>query len=304
MEKENLELKTYLENLGVSKILYNNTINLNEILKSITYENSETANLSLEIEKLKQIIEENGYVKNDKIKAVKEKDIKIDKLKKVIAITGNYGSGKSLVSVILGKTLKKYNINTIIVDFDIINSSINMLFRVPKYTLEYKTITDPNQCIRKISTNLDVFCGIDLLFNEENKIDYEKVRNLFENLKNKYDLVLVDTSSETNLKYIKTVLLNVDKIIFLIEPSMLEIKKSQNLLEIYIENWEIPINKFKIILNKVNNNSIDEEILKNIFNKIDIVGRLSFSSNYTAFSNDVSKGNLMYNKYMKMLNKI
>jgi Flp pilus assembly CpaE family ATPase len=115
---------------------------------------------------------------------------------------------------------------------------------------------------------------------------------------------LVDTSSETTLKYIKTVLLNVDKIIFLIEPSLLEIKKAENLLEIYIEDWEIPVNKFKIILNKVNINSIDEEIIKNMFNKIEIVGKLSFSSHYTAFSNDVRKECLMYNKYMKILEKI
>jgi cellulose biosynthesis protein BcsQ len=303
MEKEDVTLRKYLENIGVLKIFVDNTNTLEDIIKSIEYENIETANLSIEIEKLKQIIKENGYVKEEE-KDDKPKNPKKGVKNKVIAIAGNYGSGKSLVTSILGKTFKKYNVNTIIVDFDIINSSINMLFKVPKYNSEYKVITEPEQCIRKISDNLDVFCGIDLLFDETNKIDYEKVKNLMELLKSKYDLILVDTSSETTLKYIKTVLLNVDKIIFLIEPSLLEIKKAENLLEIYIEDWEIPVNKFKIILNKVNINSIDEEIIKNMFNKIEIVGKLSFSSHYTAFSNDVRKECLMYNKYMKILEKI
>jgi CO dehydrogenase nickel-insertion accessory protein CooC1 len=308
MEKENNNLRKFLENIGIFKIFVDNVNTISEIIKSIEYENieiNENANLSLEIEKLKQIIKENAYPKQEN---ETNKEIKVDASKnfknKVIAIAGNYGSGKSLVTTILGKTFKKYNISTIIVDFDIINSSINMLFRVPKYNNDYNVITNPEQCIRKISNKLDVFCGIDLLFNEENKIDYEKVKNLFEFLKIKYDLILIDTSSETTLKYIKTVLLNVDKIIFLLEPSILEIKKAENLLEIYIEDWGIPINKFKILLNKVNSNSIDEDILKNIFNKIEFIGKLSFSSHYTAFSNNVRKEILNYNKYMKILNKI
>ena len=301
MEKENISLKNFLRKLGISKIFIDNTDSIDDIIKSIGYEKDTEANLSLEIEKLKKIIQENQQItKNKNIKEVKK--MKKIRTNKIVAISGNYGSGKSLITTLLGVATRKFDIKTIIVDFDIINSSINMLFRVPKYNSNYKIITDPIQCINKIDNKLDVFCGIDMLFNEENKISYEKVNDLFEKLKSEYDLILVDTSSETTLKYIKTILLNVDKIIFLVEPTLLEIKKSEKLLETYIEDWEIPINKFEIILNKVNSGSIDENILKNIFEKVKIIGKLNFSSQYTACANDIKNGGFILNKYINRTN--
>lgn len=299
MEKEDNSLRKFLEKFGVTKIFIDNTNSLEEIIQIIeknTQPQTIENNLSLEIEKLKQIIENNQYYQNslnnqkdNKLGKNNPKNLKKEFENKIIAVAGSYGSGKSLITAQLGKAAKQQNIHTLIVDFDIINNSINMLFKVPKYNNEYKTENYPDQCIRKVDKYLDIFCGIDLLFNEDNKISYEKVKELFENLRSKYDLILVDTSSETTLKYVKTVLLNCDKIIFLIEPNLLDIKKAENLLEIYIEDWEIPLGKFNIILNKVNSASIDDEILMNIFGKIKIIGKLNFSTSYMVFVNDTPK---------------
>jgi len=195
---------------------------------------------------------------------------------KVIAIAGNYGSGKSLITALLGRAGKKLDIKTIIVDFDVINSSINTLFRVPKYNIDYKNNKLKN--IIKISENLDIFCGVNMLFTEDNKINYDNVKTLFDDFRRNYNLILIDTSSETTLKYIKTVLYNVDKIVFLIEPNLLEIKKAEKLLEIYIEDWGVSTNKFDIVLNKVTAGSIDDTILNNIFNNFKIIEKIDFSN--------------------------
>lgn len=288
MEKEDFSLRKFLEKQGISKIFIDNTISLDEIIKGIK-DDKNNDNLALEIEKLKQIIEEKKYYKVDKKEKYKSRKIKKESENKVIAMAGNYGSGKSLITAELGKAGEQLKYHTIIVDFDIINNSINMLFKIPKYNLEQNRITDFKQCIHKVSEYLDIFCGVDLLFNETNKISYEKVKNLFEDLKNKYDLILVDTSSETALKYVKTILLNSDKILFLIEPNLLDIKKSERLLEVYIEDWEIPINKFNIVLNKANSASIDDGILVNIFEKIKVIAKINFSTVYTVFANDFQK---------------
>ena len=81
-------------------------------------------------------------------------------------------------------------------------------------------------------------------------IFYEKVENLISELRESYDLILIDTSSETVLKFIKVVLANVDKVIFLVEPNLLEIRKAENLLEIYVEDWEVHPKKIEILFNK------------------------------------------------------
>ena len=102
----------------------------------------------------------------------------------------------------------------------------------------------------------------------------------------------------------KVVLANVDKVIFLLEPNLLEIKKAEGLLEIYIEDWEIHPKKIEILLNKVNINSVDQEIVKEIFGSFKIIGKINFSFKFTELANNVREGDLGLNKYVKILEKI
>jgi len=301
LEKENILLRKYLNNLGITKIFINNENTIEQIIYKIC--NSNESDLSLEIEKLKKIIKENNVnIKKEKNNKIKIKKKEIVDYNKVIAIAGNYGSGKSLITALLGRAGKKLDIKTIIVDFDVINSSINTLFRVPKYNIDYKNNKLKN--IIKISENLDIFCGVNMLFTEDNKINYDNVKTLFDDFRRNYNLILIDTSSETTLKYIKTVLYNVDKIVFLIEPNLLEIKKAEKLLEIYIEDWGVSTNKFDIVLNKVTAGSIDDTILNNIFNNFKIIEKIDFSNKYTVLANDIKSINFGLNKYVKILNNL
>lgn len=287
MENENTRLRSFLEKKNISKIFTDGEFELNEIIRKILKEDNR--NFNIEVEKLKKLID----MENSK-KTFKES--------KVVAISGNYGSGKSILTSLLGQAAKKNKIKTIIIDFDIINNSINTIFRVKRYS-SYED-NDINSLITKIGNYLDVFCGIDTLFTEENKISFEKVENLISELKDIYDLILIDTSSETVLKFIKVVLANVDKVIFLVEPNLLQIKKAENLLEIYVQDWEIYPKKIEILFNKVNSNSIDKNILKEIFGKFKIIGKINESNKFTELANDIRCENLGLNKYIKILEKI
>ncbi len=295
MEENNLRLRNFLEKKGIFKIFVDGEFGINEIIQKILEKNN-NLDLNIEVEKLKNII--------DIQKINNKKDYNKFENSKVIAISGCYGSGKSLTTSLLGEAAKKIKLKTIIIDFDIINNSINTIFKIKRYNYYEENDKKIENFITHISNNLDIFGGIDLLFNEKNKINYEKVEELISELKDIYDLILIDTSSETVLKFIKIVLANVDKIIFLVEPNLLEIKKAENLLEIYIEDWEVYPNKIEILFNKVNNNSIDEEILKEIFGKFKIIGKIGASNKFTNIANNIKEENLLLNKYMKILTKL
>jgi len=58
LEKENILLRKYLNNLGITKIFINNENTIEQIIYKIC--NSNESDLSLEIEKLKKIIKENN----------------------------------------------------------------------------------------------------------------------------------------------------------------------------------------------------------------------------------------------------
>lgn len=303
IKEENQGLKNFLLGNGVSKIYIDRENSLEEILNDIYYINNEV-NLNLEIEKLKEIIKEKTDDNNSKKlffkKIQKDNNFKISKS---IAITGYYGSGKSLFTALLAKTADKLNLKTLIINFDILNNSINNLFNVSKYK-KTKIYDSLEQYIIKINNNISIFTGIDDLFNEDNKISFEKIKELIDKFKEKYNLILFDTSSEINMKYVKTALVNVQKIIFLVEPNLIELKKSRDLLEVYLEDWEIPKYKFSIVLNKVNINSVDSEIINNIFNQFKIIGKINLSRSYTAFANNTNLSTINFREYEKILKKI
>lgn len=288
MENENIRLRNFLEKKNITKIFIDGELELEEIVQKILKSNND--NYNLEVEKLKDMIDDNKNKRNINSS-------------KVIAISGNYGCGKSIVTALLGQAGKKSKMKTIIIDFDIINNSINTIFRIRKSS-NYLDDSNFINYISHISNNLDIFCEISSLFTEGNKISFEKVENLILELKDMYDLILIDTSSETTLKFIKVVLANVDKIVFLVEPNLLQIKKAENLLEVYIEDWEVYPKKIEILFNKVDGNSIDENILREIFGKFKILGKINHSNKFTEIANDIRSESFGLNKYMKILEKI
>ena len=307
LKDENNSLRNFLLENDVKKIFIDGENTIDEICNSIKNDKNEN-NLNLEIEFLKKFIEEKNVSLNTdefvhKLKIEKTAKEKILKTPKVIGITGYFGCGKTLFTAMLAKSASKMNLKTIIVDFDILNNSINNLFNISKYNRNVKFSSILEQHIVKIN-NINIFTGIDELFNEKNKINFEKIKELLEKLKEKYDLILFDTSSETNLKYVKTLLVNIERIIFLVEPNLIEIKKSKELLEVYINDWEIPQYKFNLVLNKVNINSIDDEIISNLFDKIKIIGKINLSKKYTVLANNANLNIIDIKEYKNILRKI
>lgn len=306
LKDENNSLRNFLLENDVKKIFIDGENTIDEIWNSIKNDKN---NLNLEIEFLKKFIEEKNVNLNTdefvhKLKIEKTAKEKILKTPKVIGITGYFGCGKTLFTAMLAKSAGKMNLKTIIVDFDILNNSINNLFNISKYNRNINFSSILEQHIVKINNNINIFTGIDELFNEKNKINFEKIKELLEKLKEKYDLILFDTSSETNLKYVKTLLVNIERIIFLVEPNLIEIKKSKELLEVYINDWEIPQYKFNLVLNKVNINSIDDEIISNLFDKIKIIGKINLSKKYTVLANNANSNIIDIKEYKNILRKI
>ena len=88
------------------------------------------------------------------------------------------------------------------------------------------------------------------------------------------------------------------------EGNLLELKKSKSLLEIYINDWEIPLYKFNILINKVNRFSIEKEIIKDVLENIRIIGEINFKNEYTNYINNCLKGYINTKQYLNIIKKI
>ncbi len=240
---------------------------------------------------------------------------------KIICVSGTSGVGKSIFSVNLAnsfmenkkdnyldnnkvkkifKDFKSSHNKILIIDFDILNNSLHTILGIKKYSEKIKNKIRNNDLLKdiqieeliiKVNSKIDLISGINLLFDSQYKISSIKIKTILQKLKQKYETIIIDTSSECFFDYTKEIMKNSNINIFITEANLLEIKKAKNLLNIYINKWEIPQNNFNILFNKYNQNSIDISILKNIFSGFSILGKLSADPNYNLL---INKNNINY----------
>ena len=315
MENKNENIENILYFNGVNKIFYNNEKIIN-IIKYIENKNEEkNTEIKNELENLKQLlIKNNIYLEDEKeIKENNKEKVINKKIKKentkVISIAGTGGIGKSIITLNLASILKENNQKILIIDFDILNKSLHTILGVNEYSKKIKNKLQKNNLINnkinikeliiKINKKVDLISGINLIFDSKYKISSEKIKFIIEELKEYYDLIIIDTSSECFLDYTKNILKESDIILFLLEANLVEIKKAKNLLKIYNKNWKINEEKIKLIINKYNEESVDEKIIKNIFSEYKILGKIKFNKKY----NNLINKNFEENIYTKNIKK-
>lgn len=327
IEKNNPEIDKLLSDKKIYKILYNNEIEIKDLVNII--KDSEIINneeLKEEINKLKNIIleKENNNKFNKRISKlfkinnikkifnikIKEKflpqnannkeknnntiltrgDIKFEKEniknKKVISITGPPSVGKSIFSINFAKINSYENSENkiLIIDADVINSSIHIILGLQKNSI-------------KINKKIDL---ITLNFNNINSF-----KEIIEKNEKKYDLIIIDTSSCNELLELNKQIIEISSLnLFISDTNLLEINKSIKLLEKYINKLKINKNRFQIIFNKYNKESIDFNLLKNIFSEFNIIGCLKYSEQYNNFINKNNTSNLINNKIKNEYYKI
>lgn len=312
-KKEELEKNLYSKNVYL--ILYNK-IEIKEIIKLIkNKKEDENEKIKKEINDLKKIIIEqnskNKQNKKQKIKEVKE----LNSQKEIICILGSGGVGKSIFTVNLAKSLIYSKKKILIIDFDILNNSLHTILGVKKYSEKISKKIKENNLIKdkiglkelkiKINKRIDLISGINLLFDSKYKINNIQFNNLFNDVKKFYDVIIIDTSSECFLNYTKDIIKKSNINIFIVEPNLLEIQKSKNILKIYKEEWNIDNNKINILFNKFNKNSIDINILKIIFSEYNIIGKIDINNKYNLIinknANKIDKN--IKKEYLKIIEK-
>lgn len=220
--------------------------------------------------------------------------------------------GKSIFTINLANSLSNSKNKILIIDFDILNNSLHTILGIKKYSQKIRNKIKNNNLLKeikieeliiRINSKIDLVSGINLLFDSKYKISSEKVKNILSKLKEKYEIIIIDTSSECFFDYTKEIIKNSNLNIFILEANLLEIKKAKNLLNIYINNWEIPQESINILFNKYNENSIDISILKKIFSEFNILGKLSFNPQYNLIinKNNINKLNtILKNEHLKI----
>ena len=83
-------------------------------------------------------------------------------------------------------------------------------------------------------------------------------------------------------------------------------KKSRNLLDIYLNNWKIKKEKFNIVFNKTNINSKSKKILALLFEDFNILGEIKLNTKYDQIINTNLKiiDRKIEKEYLKIIEKL
>ncbi len=283
---ENLSGNIKLEELTERIKLKNNKIKVILITKNHNNQIRVFRKLEkIDAEKIESIILNKNSVFN--MKTIPINDFFEDNTKdgKIISILGPNGIGKSIFSITFANSIKDKKI--LIIDFDVFNNSLKNLLGVKdrndkvKGSLNlYQGNVDINDFIVKIESNMDYLLSMNLIFNTDLQISSQRLRNIINKIRCKYDYIIIDTSAEGLIEYTKEIVKITDELIFISGANLLEIKKSQKLLEIYTKEWDIPKDIIKIIFNKYTKQSLDDEVLKQIFKNYEIIGKIKLSDYY------------------------
>ena len=312
--KINKKIKPEIKEKISKKYNYKNKINNNFL------ENNNSEKINNNYFNNKNIIQENNFKENveknnfnNKETVFNKKTLPSNKLfnfnqvikqnrKEVISILGPNGIGKSVFSILFAKTMEGKK--SIIIDFDVLNKSLHTLMGIKNYEEKIKRKIKNNDLIQNknnlqkniLHTNLkiDLLPALNIILDPNYKLSYKKIKNVIEELKNNYDLIIIDTSSETFLDYTREIINLSNKSIFISGANLLEVRKSERLLEIYRKDWNIEKGKINIVFNKCTKKSLDDTILKEIFSNYDILGKIQLSDYY----------DLVINKNMTEENKL
>ena len=221
---------------------------------------------------------------------------------KIICILGASGVGKSIISVNLAKANIYSKNKILIIDFDSINHFINTILGVKKSNIKSEKNRKNEEVYNEKNRIIKINKKIDLLFFTEQNINNFIL--LLNELKKIYNYIIIDTNSIELIEINKEIINFADLILFISGTNLLEINKSIKLLDKYINKLKINKNKFNIIFNKYNSESIDINLLKNIFSEFNILGYLKYNEKYNKLINKNNKNNFLNkkirNEYLKL----
>lgn len=289
------EDKNILISKGIFDILNDNEIEISDVIDAIDREEPINIKKQLEKEILKEkykTVEENNF----SFIVDQKREIKIQK-QEVIVISGIAGAGKSSIVVNLVRSFsKKTKAKILLIDLDTLNGNLDELLEVSKVPENVELLLDEdkkcsiNYIADLISKNrfdanvldeLIISCGdFDFISGNtslhccQNTLSEECYNKLLTAAKEKYDFIFIDTSSNIFLDSTKWSLQESNRVLFVTESSNISLKKSIQMFEIIFDLWNIWKNKVQIIINKKNNNAIDNEIYEEV-SGIKVIGTIN-----------------------------
>lgn len=227
-----------------------------------------------------------------------------------IAVLGTNGAGKSFVSYLIANSIAKYTKKDVaLISMDSKNSCQEILGNIN--CIDYET----SEYINEISKNEE---NIEKYVNQSNyyknlwyiisKNNYNQknnnninIKKFIENLENKYNYVVFDTSTCYLNTDVSQLIDWVDEIIFVINPNYISLKQAKFLLEFLSNSLNVKNNKIKIVVNKIGEFSLDIRQIKSILKLDNKIMNIKYLKMLEGYINGIIYDNVFCHKLQERL---
>lgn len=291
MDEIDSEIKCGLLERGVQDIFLDENVEVSDIISAINREEP----LRKKLEKNKNCFSESSeekYEGEEKFVVIKE-----CQKQEIIAISGTNGIGKTTVVYNLSRVLSnKSNSKVLVIDFDTLSSNLDELFEVSKAPanidvgIETEKRCGINYAADLITKNrfdsnvfdeivihtkgIDILTGNDSLYYCQEILNENIYEKILECAKEKYDFIILDTSSNIFLDSTRWCMQKSSTLFFLMENNYMNLKKASQMLDIYTDTWGVLKSKISIILNKEKSNGISCDLIEKILENYKVVGKI------------------------------
>lgn len=230
--------------------------------------------------------------------------------KRSIAVLGTNGAGKSFVSYLIANSIAKYTKKDVaLISMDSKNSCQEILGNIN--CIDYET----SEYINEISKNEE---NVEKYVNQSNyyknlwyiisKNNYNQknnnninIKKFIENLENKYNYVVFDTSTCYLNTDVSQLIDWVDEIIFVINPNYISLKQAKFLLDFLSNSLNVKNNKIKIVVNKIGEFSLDIRQIKSILKLDNKIMNIKYLKMLEGYINGIIYDNVFCHKLQERL---
>lgn len=283
-----------LVNMGVFDVLYDSEVDIPDVIEAIDREQP----------MIKNVIKETKTMYDSNEECV-EKISYVTKIQKqeVITVSGINGIGKSTFVAKFSKKLsEKSDSKILVIDLDTLNGNLDEIMGINKVPQNVDFLMDDdkkcglNYAVDLIVKNrfdanvldelvihekgIDVLTGNTSLHYCQNVLKEEYYAKILMAAKEKYDFIILDTSSNIFLDSTKWALQEASKVIFITENSYIGMKKSSQLLSVVLNVWGVWKNKISLVINETSNNNVESEVVERILQGIKVIGSVNEKSEY------------------------
>ena len=297
--------KNILNELNVLDIFLDSSVEIQDIVESIDREETikkkyEMVSEFQEEYKIKddlETIHNDNYHEPYKEKVIIEKAVQ---RQEIIAVSGIPGSGKSTISVNLCKVIsQKSDSKILLIDLDTLNGNVDEILKINKAPSNIELVIDNdkksgiNYAVELMVKNrfdsnvfselvidaggFDVLTGNTSLHYCQNVLTENHYQKILQAAKEKYDFIVIDTSSNLFLDSTKWALENSNRVLFVIENNYLSIKKMQQFMDVAVNIWGIYKKKIDIVVNKKLKNEIEQDAIYKITDGLKVVGEIKMN---------------------------